>query len=437
MLPVGWYRVDYHAQVIGIPDNDDLELIRQLVMVYDNNFNSYQEFLDYIGSESLSLFESESLTRADVNVEDQIQKWIDRFFPNNRESFGTDLAENLFQIARHKAQNGTVPEFFEFDDRGLHDLDQIAVDYGSQMLSAFAIDEELRNEYERKDRYWNAIYYRYDLFKSQYDACLNRILHEKRYGSNASESQSKSIPFPRSEASIEQGLRPEIKRQVKQRDGYKCLCCGSKSKLNLQVDHSTSQHFGGDNSLENLQTLCKECNIIKSKQNMSFRANKTALTKPPANVGILPETSDSDPMDSLRWERYLRRNVNFSIISVPRLSQLSLVSLTIWTFSTTVASSRHPTSGRVAWGQASGESLFMQETILAGSSRCSKTFYFVRGERACQSMALCPTRLPYPGLDLTTSSSDVRDESTSKRYGSSVCLAEAPNRVALGFLGAV
>lgn len=55
--------------------------------------------------------------------------------------------------------------------------------------------------------------------------------------------------------------RPMVREFILKRDGYKCIYCGSTE--NLQIDHIKSVYSGGENKIENLQTLCKSCNTRK------------------------------------------------------------------------------------------------------------------------------------------------------------------------------
>src|SRR5258708_15786486 len=56
-----------------------------------------------------------------------------------------------------------------------------------------------------------------------------------------------------------------LRYQVLKRDGGKCLLCGALAKDKpMQVDHIIPRSKGGLNSLENLQTLCFECNVGKN-----------------------------------------------------------------------------------------------------------------------------------------------------------------------------
>ena len=58
-----------------------------------------------------------------------------------------------------------------------------------------------------------------------------------------------------------QALDPDVRWAVFRRDGYACVHCGSRS--DLTVDHIQPILFGGANSPENLQTLCRSCNSRK------------------------------------------------------------------------------------------------------------------------------------------------------------------------------
>ena len=138
LLPVGWYRVEYQAQVEGI---DDLEPVRELVMVFEREQDCYQKYVEYVARTTMKAFEPEGVTLADV--EENVVGWRDKFFPEREQHFGTNLLDDLFRIARHKAQNGVVPKFFEFEERDRHNLDAIAEEFVKKDLGPLATDEAL------------------------------------------------------------------------------------------------------------------------------------------------------------------------------------------------------------------------------------------------------------------------------------------------------
>lgn len=66
-----------------------------------------------------------------------------------------------------------------------------------------------------------------------------------------------------------------------ERDGWKCIVCGSAGPLEL--DHARALMNGGDNSLENLHTLCHDCHVAKTRLDFALRRHRMDL-----NDDILP-----------------------------------------------------------------------------------------------------------------------------------------------------
>ena len=60
-----------------------------------------------------------------------------------------------------------------------------------------------------------------------------------------------------------------LRFDVFKRDGYKCVICGRSPvthSVDLHVDHIKPYSLGGETFLENLQTLCSDCNLGKSNK---------------------------------------------------------------------------------------------------------------------------------------------------------------------------
>ena len=68
--------------------------------------------------------------------------------------------------------------------------------------------------------------------------------------------------------------RMSIKKPRRQRvlelDGEACLRCGSSCEL--EVDHIVPHVAGGPNCWNNLQTLCRPCNLRKADQPIDYRS---------------------------------------------------------------------------------------------------------------------------------------------------------------------
>jgi 5-methylcytosine-specific restriction endonuclease McrA len=52
-------------------------------------------------------------------------------------------------------------------------------------------------------------------------------------------------------------LYESLRQQIFRRDGWRCQSCGAMS--NLEVHHKQFRSHSGDDSEENLITLCSEC----------------------------------------------------------------------------------------------------------------------------------------------------------------------------------
>jgi hypothetical protein len=88
-------------------------------------------------------------------------------------------------------------------------------------------------------------------------------------------------------------VSPQDRIAVFKRDGDRCLKCGSMD--NLSLDHITPLASGGDNSTDNLQTLCKRCNSSKGNTIKDYRESNVepTLSQHTGNDGA------SCPSDSL------------------------------------------------------------------------------------------------------------------------------------------
>lgn len=66
---------------------------------------------------------------------------------------------------------------------------------------------------------------------------------------------------PRKDHAYRKHIPDSIRRLVYERDGYRCVRCGSKDHLSL--DHIYPWSLGGKDEESNLQTLCRSCNSKK------------------------------------------------------------------------------------------------------------------------------------------------------------------------------
>jgi len=62
-------------------------------------------------------------------------------------------------------------------------------------------------------------------------------------------------------------LSPKLRHKVLSRDRFTCMGCGARAPdVELEVDHKIPVSRGGSDEMDNLTTLCKECNIGKGNK---------------------------------------------------------------------------------------------------------------------------------------------------------------------------
>jgi hypothetical protein len=89
-------------------------------------------------------------------------------------------------------------------------------------------------------------------------SCAERVANAYHYAHSGKWlTRPNKPPPPSKKAKIPAFLR----RQVFERDGYRCVTCGGW--LDLCCDHRIPESKGGETTFENLQCLCRVCNTRK------------------------------------------------------------------------------------------------------------------------------------------------------------------------------
>lgn len=109
--------------------------------------------------------------------------------------------------------------------------------------------------------------------KPWYDICLEFLSWKS--GASVIEiarEARKSLPSePGDSHKTKREVSLSLRYEVLKRDSFRCLRCGRSPATNvgiqLHIDHKLSWANGGETILENLQTLCSECNLGKSNKN--------------------------------------------------------------------------------------------------------------------------------------------------------------------------
>lgn len=346
LLPAGWYQVEYIARTGNsdltkeddvtynsiesdisdgkFADSEEIETVRRLVLVFDHEIDDYKDLIEFLIKSPPTILEEEGVQFKDV--ESNVAAWQKTFFANAKEHFGSNLAQDIFNIARHISQNNEQPKFFEFKERDLHDLEGIAKDVLNKNYTYDQAYDFLMNEYQNDKRYWNVFYPSFDQFYKQFNLYVGKI---KLLRTKQPEDKKTTI-IGKEEVPDDEEPPEYVKIELIKRDG-RCLCCGStRSK---QVDHILSKHDGGSHQISNLQTLCKKCNELKKEKYIDFRATSFCesvdnFEKQNLADRIPPEHQPPKGMpskslmeldlpsanrigDPLEWKRFVRGTINF------------------------------------------------------------------------------------------------------------------------------
>jgi 5-methylcytosine-specific restriction endonuclease McrA len=122
-------------------------------------------------------------------------------------------------------------------------------------------------------------------------AKLKLDLNIKHYEKAVQRSQAAKLRRSRKNFS-----KAEFKK-IGERNGYKCMFCGTHQ--DLELDHIVPFSKGGTDEIENLQLLCKKCNISKgTKSNESAKVKHASETQHKKDrekaLTILDELTRSD-----------------------------------------------------------------------------------------------------------------------------------------------
>ena len=116
---------------------------------------------------------------------------------------------------------------------------------------------------------------RYEVDGKRYAQVVNFTKHQMPHHKEV----PSEIPAPPGCAQVTRhayDVPAKVREEVFARDGNACLKCGALESLSL--DHIKPLGSGGDNSTNNLQTLCTSCNSSKGNTTKDYRKSNVAPT---------------------------------------------------------------------------------------------------------------------------------------------------------------
>lgn len=157
---------------------------------------------------------------------------------------------------------------------------------------------------------------RYEAAGQGYIAVVNFSKHQMPHHKEV----ASVIPPPPGEPAITRHayeVSADLRMEIFERDGNRCLRCGSQEQLSL--DHIVPLSKGGTNDESNLQTLCRRCNSSKGDAIKSYVDASSGQRKPNVEASmeplahLIPDSPSliPDSLESPKHERVPRSATRF------------------------------------------------------------------------------------------------------------------------------
>ena len=104
----------------------------------------------------------------------------------------------------------------------------------------------------------------FDMFWREHKKAKREREREKKREKRRQEYQDRRMANDAEHAKVTRAMRYDVLR----RDGFKCVRCGRgrEDGVKLHVDHIVPVSRGGKSTMDNLQTLCEDCNCGKGNK---------------------------------------------------------------------------------------------------------------------------------------------------------------------------
>lgn len=104
----------------------------------------------------------------------------------------------------------------------------------------------------------------FDMFWREHKKAKREREREKKRDKRRQKYQDRRMANDAEHAKVTRALRYDVLR----RDGFKCVRCGRgrEDGVKLHVDHIVPVSRGGKSTMDNLQTLCEDCNCGKGNK---------------------------------------------------------------------------------------------------------------------------------------------------------------------------
>lgn len=240
LLPIGWYEFEF----VSYQDESEIIVNRDTVIVYEKDWKLWNDFLEDITENVGEKWENVDFRR--IDIEDDLMK-----FSRKLENVVDGGRDKVIGIVRAVAQE-SYPIYHKLNFRDCVSFEEITKLIGE--CDKEHVKKLCHSIYFKKGSIWRILFSTYEQFIN----IVNILLGEKGYAEVDKFDIDNSIAY---------ADRKEIEKNVKERDGKRCVCCGiSGSTVPMKVVDIFD--LGNmDINENNMQTLCSRCKNIKKNYN--------------------------------------------------------------------------------------------------------------------------------------------------------------------------
>ena len=270
-FPIGMYAFTYL---------DGMDISYQ-VMVYDSTKESYEQLMESLPE----LFSSYGLEDEEYLSNEMLEELEEQC---RSTYFCGDMVppyekRDIINILKYYAQKEEAPEFYTFDDIDTRRLDPSVI---AKHIYDEDMGERRRNEYinslweSNDDNLLRLFFGRKIYFLKQVQLELMKISHPDVFEEEHNVVFGKRnfedmalCEIGKVAPEVEKELRDNAFERARNSKGlYECAACKmtSHNRIPFQIDHIIPLNKGGKTIPENLQVLCRKCNVTKSDKVMDI-----------------------------------------------------------------------------------------------------------------------------------------------------------------------
>lgn len=263
-VPIGMYNFSYIENEIDI--NCQILIYNSTKQYYDELIKDLPEIFEHLNIKEEYL---------EAHLLDKLIDYIEKTYFHEY-IFPRYNKKDLEDLVKYYAQKGIIPNFYELDyiDRQKLDISMIAGHIVKEDMGPRKQAEYLRGIWDNDDSLIKIYFNKFTYFHNQVNKEINKIIYkvDEKEKINV---ENPEIPKEKLPLSVWDEYWPEDAKQIrdliysknKQENGnYYCVYCGleSDNRGPFHIDHINPMANGGLTEEENLQILCRSCNLKKS-----------------------------------------------------------------------------------------------------------------------------------------------------------------------------